>query len=72
MLKKFILIAILFSVSFAFLTGNGKSTAKLTYYDSYAACCPKNPNYDPNADKSECQDYSACEYPGEFECLDNK
>jgi hypothetical protein len=37
-----------------------KGTASFTYYNSYAKCCPKNPNYDPKADKSECEDYSAC------------
>ncbi len=38
--------------------------ASLTYYSSYPACCPNSPNYDPNADKSECDDYSGCKYLG--------
>ena len=42
-------------------------TAKWTYYDSYPKCCPDCGNYDPNADKSECDDYSGCKYCGDFE-----
>ena len=40
--------------------------ASWTWYTSYASCCPNNPNYDPNANRSECTDFSACQYPGEF------
>lgn len=40
--------------------------ASLTTYASYAACCPENPNYDPAADTTECTDYAACDYSGEF------
>jgi hypothetical protein len=41
-----------------------------TWYTSYAACCPKNPNYSKSADKKECTDYSACSYPGAFAGLE--
>lgn len=44
----------------------------MTYYSSYATCCKGNPNYDPNADKEECDDYSACEYPGDFAAIGHK
>lgn len=48
------------------------NTAQWTWYTSYAACCPNNPNYDPKADKSECDDYSACKYSGDFAYIDHK
>jgi len=44
----------------------GANRASATYYNSYAACCPDNPNYDPNAPTEECDWYSACSYPGVF------
>jgi len=47
-------------------------TATLTYYVSYAPCCEENANYDPNADTTECDLYSACDYPGLFAALDGK
>eukprot|EP01084_Bolivina_argentea_P246206 412095_1 len=47
-------------------------TASFTYYTSYAACCPDNPNYDPNADTTECDDYSACDYSGDFAAIGHK
>lgn len=40
--------------------------ASFTWYISYAACCPDNENYDPEADTTECDLYSACDYPGLF------
>ena len=46
-------------------------TWSVTTYQSYAPCCPSNPNYNANADKSECNDYSACYYPGEFAAFEN-
>lgn len=46
--------------------GSGWSKAWMTHYNSYAPCCKNSPNYDPKADKSECSDYSACKYLGEF------
>ena len=46
-----------------------KGTASLTYYISYAPCCPDNANYDPSADTTECDLYSACDYPGWFAAL---
>ena len=45
-------------------TASGK--ASFTYYDSYPMCCPESPNYDPNADTEECDDYSGCEYIGDL------
>ena len=50
----------------------GRQTAALTYYISYAPCCPGGPWYDPNADKTECSDYSACRYLGLFAASDRK
>lgn len=49
-----------------------KGTASLTYYHSYAPCCKDNPNYDPNFDKSECRDFSACKYSGDFAAIGHK
>ena len=46
--------------------------ASFTYYESYPRCCPGNPNYDPNASKAECDDYSGCKYSGDFEALGHK
>eukprot|EP01084_Bolivina_argentea_P081442 147470_1 len=46
-------------------------TASFTTYTSYAACCKNNPNYDPTADTTECDDYSACDYSGQFSVLGN-
>ena len=40
--------------------------AAFTWYISYAPCCPENPNYDPAADTTECDLYSACDYSGLF------
>ena len=52
---------------------NGLSgDASFTYYESYPRCCPDNPNYDPNASKTECKDYSGCKYSGDFEALGHK
>ena len=41
-------------------------TAAWSYYDSYPKCCPDCGNYDPNASKEECDDYSGCKYRGDF------
>lgn len=49
-----------------------KGTASLTYYNSYAACCKNNPNYDPNADKTECEDDDACRWSGDFAAIGHK
>ena len=46
-------------------TGDWKP-AYATYYESYPACCKKAPNYSPTANKSECSDYSGCQYMGQF------
>ncbi len=48
-----------FFFSMYFMANGLKGTAQLTNYNSYAPCCPKNPNYDPKASKEECDDYSA-------------
>jgi hypothetical protein len=44
----------------------GFQSATWTYYQSYPACCPGNPNYDPSAPTDECDDYSGCDYSGDF------
>jgi len=44
----------------------GWQDAYSTWYTSYARCCPKSPNYDPKADNTECDKYSACKYLGKF------
>ena len=54
------------------VTADGWHTASWTWYTSYAACCKNSPNYDSHADKSECDDYSACEYLGDFAAIDHK
>lgn len=40
--------------------------ARNTFYNSYPACCPKSPTYDPKAGKGECGDYSGCKWMGQF------
>ena len=44
----------------------GWRKARNTFYNSYPACCPKSPTYDPKASKSECGDYSGCKWLGAF------
>lgn len=53
-------------------SSGGWQIASGTHYFSYAPCCKGNPNYDPKAEKKECEDYSACKYAGEFTGLDKK
>ena len=51
---------ILFILSNLYLATYGLlGIAQLTYYESYARCCPNNPNYSPSAPTDECTDYSA-------------
>ena len=50
----------------------GYSNASWTTYTSYACCCPNNPNYDPTCPTEECEDYSACKYPGDFAFIDHQ
>jgi hypothetical protein len=50
----------------------GYESASWTTYTSYACCCPNNPNYDPKCPKEECEDYSACQYPGDFAFIDHE
>lgn len=48
-------------------TGTGEfKSAMATWYQSYPPCCKKSPNYDKNADKSECSDYNGCTWMGQF------
>jgi len=44
-------------------------TAQLTTYTSYPFCCEDSPVYDPEADKTECEEYSGCEHEGDFSVL---
>jgi hypothetical protein len=46
--------------------------ASFTTYTSYAPCCKSNPNYDPKYPTEECDDYSACDYPGDFAAIGHK
>jgi len=45
------------------------STASWTYFTAFPACCPGLPNYDPNADTTECTKYNRCAHPGDFVAL---
>lgn len=47
-------------------------TASWTTYTSYAPCCKDNPNYNKSAPTEECDDYSACDYSGDFAALGHK
>ncbi|KAL4420741.1 hypothetical protein ABPG75_010397 [Micractinium tetrahymenae] len=42
-------------------------TASCTTYWSYPDCC-----HDPSADQTECDDYSGCQWEGQFAALDGK
>jgi hypothetical protein len=64
----FLWIAVICQVSFGTVT----SVASVTYYSSYPFCCPKSPNYDPNAPTEECDDYSGCKYMGDFAAIGHK
>jgi hypothetical protein len=44
----------------------GWKQASWTGYISYAPCCEDSPSYDPSADTTECDFYSACDYTGQF------
>eukprot|EP01104_Vermistella_antarctica_P000552 TRINITY_DN10705_c0_g1_i1.p1 TRINITY_DN10705_c0_g1~~TRINITY_DN10705_c0_g1_i1.p1 ORF type:complete len:439 (-),score=120.94 TRINITY_DN10705_c0_g1_i1:50-1366(-) len=46
--------------------------AEVTWYTSYAECCPENANYDPSADTNECDNYNACQWSGDFAALGHK
>jgi hypothetical protein len=58
-------VALLLIVTFP-LTSGFSGVATLTYYHSYAECCEGEANYDPEADTTECDLYSACSYTGSF------
>jgi hypothetical protein len=51
---------------------SGWRTAQLTTFTSYPACCPDSPVYDPNAPTDECDDYSGCQYMGDFAAIGHK
>ena len=51
---------------------DGWTPASWTTYTSYAPCCQNSPNYDPNADRTECDYYSACDYSGDFAYVGHK
>ena len=57
-MKKIILIFVL-CLQFLNESEALKGKAQLTYYHSYAPCCPNNPNYNPSASTTECVEYSA-------------
>jgi hypothetical protein len=44
-------------------------TAQLTTFTSYPFCCPDSPIYDPNAPTDECDNYSGCQYQGDFAAI---
>lgn len=52
--------------------GDGWEPASFTTYTSYAPCCWDSPNYDPNADTTECVYYNACSYTGDFAYIGHK
>ena len=64
-----IILSALIHISFAQVYSG---YATLTYYKSYAECCPDEVNYDPDADTTECDVYSACNYTGSFAALPGK
>eukprot|EP01084_Bolivina_argentea_P047900 88305_1 len=68
MIRTIIFISVTQFTSSQILTG----VAELTYYESFATCCPNNPNYDQNAPTTECDNYNACAYPGWFAALDGQ
>jgi hypothetical protein len=53
-------------------TEGGWRSAQLTTFTSYPACCPDSPVYDPTAPTDECDDYSGCQYMGEFAAIGKK
>jgi hypothetical protein len=50
----------------------GWNEASWTHFISYAPCCEGSPNYDPSADTTECDLYSACDYLGQFAYMRKK
>lgn len=55
-----------------YLASGGWQSANATYYTSYPACCKNAPNYDPKASKTECTQYSGCDYMGQFAGVNGK
>jgi hypothetical protein len=52
--------------------GDGWTPASWTTFTSYALCCEGTPYYDSSADKTECEEYNACSYPGDFAYIGHK
>jgi hypothetical protein len=48
------------------------STAGWAFYSAFPACCQGSPNYDPNADTTECVQYNRCPHAGVFAGLGNR
>jgi hypothetical protein len=44
----------------------GWKEASWTHFNSYAPCCEDSPNYDPTADRTECDNFSACDNIGQL------
>ena len=56
-------------------TGTGTGTwmrASATWYTSHPKCCKGASNYDPKANKDECDKYSGCKWAGAFAGVDKK
>lgn len=68
-LVRYTLLFFIWLWSVIFGPWRGERTASLTYYQSYPFCCPNSPNYDPTYPKDECDNYSGCEYIGDFAAL---
>lgn len=50
--------------------GGGEwKTALATHFTSYPPCCKGSPNYDPKADRTECDVNSGCKYMGKFAAI---
>jgi hypothetical protein len=47
-------------------------TAQLTTFTSYPECCPDSPVFDPNAPTDECDDFSGCQFMGDFAAIGHK
>ena len=56
-------------------TGTGTGAwmrASATWYTSHPKCCKGASNYDPKADKKECDEYSGCKWAGQFAGVDKQ
>ena len=50
----------------------GFTSSRWTTYYSYPCCCKGNPNYSPQCDTTECDDYDGCKWSGDFAYIDHK